>query len=182
MFCRSLFIFLSFFPLVNVLSAFLWFGGCRGHDRMVVGFTTTCTISAYHHKFESSSGKAYLIQHCDKGCQWLATGRWFSPGPPVSSTNKTDRHNITEILLKEVLNTINHSLIYGFWLLLCYLQTFLALDFLIPDRFGLISHLNWFLLFHNIAIIRHFGFQEFRGFKVFYNRRYFLNFRRYLKN
>jgi hypothetical protein len=26
--------------------------------------------------------------------------RWFSPGPPVSSTNKTDRHDITEILLK----------------------------------------------------------------------------------
>jgi hypothetical protein len=25
---------------------------------------------------------------CDKVCQWLATGRWFSPGPPVSSTNK----------------------------------------------------------------------------------------------
>ena len=23
--------------------------GRRGRDRMVVGFTTTCTISAYHH-------------------------------------------------------------------------------------------------------------------------------------
>ena len=33
--------------------------------------------------------------------------RWFSPGIPVSSTNKTDRHNITEILLKVALNTIN---------------------------------------------------------------------------
>jgi hypothetical protein len=32
------------------------------------------------------------------------TGRWFSPGPPVSSTNKTDRHNIAEILLKVALN------------------------------------------------------------------------------
>jgi hypothetical protein len=30
----------------------------------------------------------------------------FSPGPPVSSTNKTDRHDISEILLKEALNTI----------------------------------------------------------------------------
>jgi len=38
---------------------------------------------------------------------WLATGRWFSPGTPVSSTNKTDRHDITEILLKVVLNIIN---------------------------------------------------------------------------
>jgi len=23
--------------------------GCRGRDRMVVGFTTTCTISSFHH-------------------------------------------------------------------------------------------------------------------------------------
>ena len=44
---------------------------------------------------------------CDKVCQWLATGQWFSPGTPVSSTNKTDRHDITEILLKVALNTIN---------------------------------------------------------------------------
>jgi hypothetical protein len=28
---------------------------------------------------------------CEKVCQWLATGRWFSSGTPVSSTNKTDR-------------------------------------------------------------------------------------------
>ena len=45
----------------------------------------------------------------DKVCQWLVTGRWFSPGPPVSSTNKTDRHEITEILLKMALNTINQT-------------------------------------------------------------------------
>ena len=37
------------------------------------------------------------------------TGLWFSPGTPVSSTNKTDRNDITEILLKVVLNTINHK-------------------------------------------------------------------------
>jgi hypothetical protein len=35
----------------------------------------------------------------------LAAGQWFSPGTPVSSTNKTDRHDITEILLKVALNT-----------------------------------------------------------------------------
>jgi hypothetical protein len=35
------------------------------------------------------------------------TGRWFSPGTPVSSTNKTDNDYITEILLKVGLNTIN---------------------------------------------------------------------------
>jgi hypothetical protein len=27
---------------------------------------------------------------CDKVYQRLATGRWFSPGPPVSHTNKTN--------------------------------------------------------------------------------------------
>jgi hypothetical protein len=34
---------------------------------------------------------------------------WFSPGTPVSFTNKTDHHDITEILLKVVLNTINYT-------------------------------------------------------------------------
>ena len=38
-------------------------------------------------------------------------GRWFSPGTPVSSTNKTDRHEITKILLKVALNTITLTLI-----------------------------------------------------------------------
>jgi hypothetical protein len=37
---------------------------------------------------------------CDKVCQRLATDQWFSRGTLVSSTNKTDRHDITEILLK----------------------------------------------------------------------------------
>ena len=46
---------------------------------------------------------------CDKVCQWHTTGPWFSPGPPVSSTNKTDRHDITEILLKVALNTIKQT-------------------------------------------------------------------------
>jgi hypothetical protein len=36
----------------------------------------------------------------------LATGRWCSPGPPVSPTNKMDLHDTTEILLKVALNTI----------------------------------------------------------------------------
>ena len=33
-------------------------------------------------------------------------GQWFSP---VSSTNETDHHDITEILLKVALNTINQN-------------------------------------------------------------------------
>ena len=80
---------------------------------MVVGFTTTCANSAYHHwlcEFEPRSWQGVLDTIlCDKVCQWLATGRWFSLGTPVSSTNKTDRHGITEILLKVALNTINET-------------------------------------------------------------------------
>ena len=40
--------------------------GRRGRDCMVVGFTTTYAISAYHHKrceFESCSGEVHPIQH-----------------------------------------------------------------------------------------------------------------------
>jgi hypothetical protein len=33
----------------------------------------------------------------------LAPGQWFSPGTPASSTTKTGRHDIAEILLKVVL-------------------------------------------------------------------------------
>ena len=47
---------------------------------------------------------------CNKVCQWLVAGRWFSPGSPISSTNKTDRHDITEILLKVALNTIKQTI------------------------------------------------------------------------
>jgi hypothetical protein len=39
-------------------------------------------------------------------------GRWFSPGTPASSTTKTDRHDIVEILLKVALKhqkSINQS-------------------------------------------------------------------------
>jgi hypothetical protein len=39
--------------------------------------------------------------------QLLAHGRWLYPGNPASSTTKTDRHDIVEILLKVVLNTKN---------------------------------------------------------------------------
>ena len=40
-------------------------------------------------------------------------GRLFSPGTPVSSSNKTDRHDITEILLKVALSTIDQINLNG---------------------------------------------------------------------
>jgi hypothetical protein len=45
-------------------------------------------------------------------------------GTPVSSTNKTDRHDATEILLKVALNTIKQTnkqtIKYKFIFLLCF--------------------------------------------------------------
>ena len=43
----------------------------------------------------------------------------FCPGPPVSSTNKTDRHDISEILLKVALDTIKHRINVSDVLLIC---------------------------------------------------------------
>jgi hypothetical protein len=43
---------------------------------------------------------------CNKVCQWIVAGQWFSPKTPLSSTNKTGPHHIIEILLKVVLNTM----------------------------------------------------------------------------
>ena len=60
---------------------------------MVIGFKTTNAISAYHHEhceFESCSGEVHSIQHYMT--KFVSS---FSPGTPVSSTNKTDHHNIT---------------------------------------------------------------------------------------
>ena len=49
-----------------------------------------------------------VIQHyVIKFVSDLWQGRWFSPSTPVSSTNKTDRYDITEILLQVALNSIN---------------------------------------------------------------------------
>ena len=41
---------------------------------------------------------------------WLVAGLWVSLGTPVSSTNKTDNHDIIEILLIVALNIMTHKL------------------------------------------------------------------------
>ena len=80
----------------------------------VISYSTTFKIYFFFQIFNMGVNNLKNIWHrswrgvldttlCDKVCRWLATGRWFSPGTPVSSTNKTDRHDITEILLKVAL-------------------------------------------------------------------------------
>jgi hypothetical protein len=87
--------------------------GRRDRNRMIVEFTTTYAVSAYHLyscEFESRSWRDVLdTTLSDKVSQWLATGRWYIPGTPVSPT-KTDSHYITDILLKVALNIITLTL------------------------------------------------------------------------
>ena len=54
-------------------------------------------------ELESRSGRG--VQHYMIKFVSDTTGRWLSQCPPISSTNKTDRHDITEILLEVALNT-----------------------------------------------------------------------------
>ena len=74
-------------------------------------YNTIYAIGAYHHwccEFESRSGRG--VQHnVIKFVSDLRQVGGFSAGTPVSSTNKTDRHDIAEILLKVALNTIKQT-------------------------------------------------------------------------
>jgi hypothetical protein len=60
--------------------------------------------------YKLQKGCTRLAVASDKVYQLLAHGRWYSPGTPASSTTKTGRHNIAEILLKVALNTKNKSI------------------------------------------------------------------------
>ena len=57
-------------------------------------------------------GCTRLTAASDKVYQLLAHGRWFSLDTPASSTTKTGRHDIAEILLKVALSTINQSILF----------------------------------------------------------------------
>ena len=73
----------------------------------VVGFTTTYMQSVTNTTILVSSnpahGEVFSMHHYV--IKFVSDLRWFSLGTPVSSTNKTHRHDITEILLKVALNT-----------------------------------------------------------------------------
>jgi hypothetical protein len=98
-------------------------------------------------------GEVYLIQYYVI-CRWLSACRWFSPGTLVSSTNKTDHHDITEILLKVALTTITHQ----FLLLVFHLLSVKNLDvkclctslldiFICSINFNKGEAVNWSLTF-----------------------------------
>ena len=57
-------------------------------------------------------GCTRLAAASDTIYQLLAHGRWFSHSTKASSTTKTGRHDIAEILLKVVLSTKDQSIYY----------------------------------------------------------------------
>ena len=112
--------------------------GIHSHHRTPYKSDTVCT-NFYNYRFQINRGSfskfilcgyILLCQHSpltlrvqipfrrdvldttlwDKVCQWLAVGRWFFPGTPVSSTDKTDGHDIAETLLRVALSTINQPI------------------------------------------------------------------------
>ena len=112
----------------NCLSPLTWGGGGGGGGEGV---------------FSSNSWPGVLdTTLCDKVWQWLASGRCFSQGTLVSSTNKIYRHNWTEILLKVALSTKNQPK-----------QLYIGSDYLIGCSLGPLKldfQFFLFLLYFNI--------------------------------
>jgi len=70
-------------------------GASSSYSSWIYNYLCNQCLSSLHCEFEFRSLRGVLdTTLCDEVCQWLAAGRWFSPGPPVSSINKTDRHDI----------------------------------------------------------------------------------------
>ena len=83
----------NIFVIFSEQLVFLWVSPIRrGFASGFVNYKKWCT------RLAAASDKAY---------QLLVHGRWFFPGTPASSTTKTGRHDIAEILLKVALNTKN---------------------------------------------------------------------------
>jgi hypothetical protein len=98
------------------LSRLLWICSvwriCQGYDGYVLLVLVTMR-SSFHFVWRFLTRLARRMSKVEPElhvCQWRAAGLWFSLGTRVSSTNKTGRLDITEIVLKVVLNTITLTL------------------------------------------------------------------------
>ena len=129
---------------------------------------------------------------CDKVCQWLATGQWFSPGTPVSSTNKTDRHDITEILLTVASITINQaksnlntkSIMPNMnrnnaWFYIIFICIHMVIDFDLPitfNQYGILSTAKYEFIYYYSAFILISIFQNKNNYvNIFLQNQYFLS-------
>jgi hypothetical protein len=88
-------------------------------------------------KSKMAGGFTPGVVNCKKGCTWLAAAsdevyqllahcQWFSPGTPASSTTKTGRHDIAEMVI-QLPNSLSHpgpdillSSCYIGWLICMY--------------------------------------------------------------
>ena len=87
-------------------------------------------------------GCTRLTAASDKYYQLLAHGRWFSPG---TSTTKTGRHDIAEILLKVALNTINKIKIISFpiyYYIIYYVHTLCGRHVIVV----LLMYIYWYII------------------------------------
>ena len=107
-------------------------------------------------------GFTRLSAASDKVYQLLAQGQWFSPGTPASSTSKTGRHDIAEILLKVASNTKNqsnhlsHSTIFQEYAKFCCSCNGVWIEFCFPQqrvwiRMSLVKQELLILLNHTIS-------------------------------
>jgi hypothetical protein len=87
------------------------------------------TISLRNFVGKGIKGCTRLAAASDKVYQLLAHGWWFSPGTSASSTTKTGRHDIAEILLKVALNTKNQNQIKSSLNYLPFIHFFITTTF-----------------------------------------------------
>jgi hypothetical protein len=88
--------------MVIVLSVLLWAIVLSG---LLLAIVLSLLLRFTDSDYPFGIFKRFLIKFVSD----LPTGRWFSPGTLVSSANKTDGHDIAEILLKVAFNTINQT-------------------------------------------------------------------------
>jgi hypothetical protein len=130
-------------PLYTGLIVLLLYEGARVAQWIKsLDLTTHTSLSPIRRGFAPGfvnykRGCTRLTAASDKVYQLFAHGRWFSPGTPASSTTKTGRHDIAEILLKVVLNTKNkikiiycmyNTVLDKFCMLFCLFQIFMPTE------------------------------------------------------
>ena len=128
--------------LVNV--QICWLGGWQYHINnflfTFLGILIKFVIIVYQHQVSSWSCGSWIYNYlwhqcllplmlwvripfrggvldttlCVKVCHWLAVGWWFCLGTSISSSNKIDHHDITEILLKVALYFVTLTLAITF--------------------------------------------------------------------
>jgi hypothetical protein len=111
------------------IESFIYLMNNKFHNAKLKSFSSMLILQNHLILWVQLPLRASCTTLCDIVCQWLAVGRWFSLGPSIFSINKTDCHDITEILLKVALNTIKpnqtHAIrMFIYWIRRCDLLGF----------------------------------------------------------